>query len=240
MLSVAFTHKRLDDALFDGFYPCYAHVVPGMFFTFGLNHTAGILMQWYRDNLGLPEAEEARRIGEREFEQIVKHAPRAPSPLLVLPHFSGSGTPTCDEHSKGAILGLTISSTRHDIAKAFMDAVAMELRFNLETMMDAGIPIKTLRCVGGGARSPIDLQLKADVLGLPVETLEVREAACLGAAILAGVGAGVFETARKGAACVRTAGRFEPDEEMHEQYNRKYDLHRQLYETLRTLNHAIG
>jgi len=237
VVSTAFKKTRTDDVMYESYYPCYRHTVRGMYFTFGLNHTAGILMKWYRDNLGLAEVQEAERRGERPFEQIAKTATPGPSPLLVLPHFNGSGTPTCDINSKGAILGLTMSSTRQDIAKGIMDAVAFELRINLETMKKTGIDIRNLLCVGGGARSPIDLQLKADVTGLLVSTLKIREAACLGASILAGMGTGAFSSEQEATSYVKNDRTYEPDEKMHERYNEKYCIYNELYDTIKEINH---
>ena len=237
VISTAFRKPRIDDVMYNSYYPCYRHAVSGMYFTFGLNHTAGILMKWYRDNLGLAEVQQAQQQGERPFEQIAKTASPGPSPLLVLPHFNGSGTPTCDIHSKGAILGMTMSTTRYDIAKGFMDAVAFELRNNLETMRKAGIDIKNLLCVGGGARSPIDLQLKADVTGIPVSTLKVREAACLGASMLAGTGISAYAGAREAVSCIKTDTTYTPDEKMHMRYNDKYSCYNGLYDILKDINH---
>ena len=239
VLSAALSHIRVDSGMYENFYPCYRHAAPDMYFTFALNHTAGILLKWYRDNLGLAEVAEAEKTGERPFERIVRMAPSGPSPLLVLPHFNGSGTPTCDTNSKGAVLGLTMSSTRHDIAKGIMDSTAFELRNNIETMKSIGIHIQRLLCVGGGARSPIDLQLKADVTGLRVATLKVREAACLGAAILAGLGAGAYSDAGEAASIIKTDQIYDPDIKTHERYNEKYDVYKSLYETLKATNIKI-
>ncbi|OJU14996.1 MAG: hypothetical protein BGN88_01105 [Clostridiales bacterium 43-6] len=236
VLSACFETPQTGETMFQSYYPCYFHVVKDMYFTFSLNHCGGILLQWYRDNLGLPEVTQAEKTGERAFEQIVKLAPKGPSPLLVLPHFNGSGTPTCDVNSKGAILGLTLSSTRHDIAKAIMESLVFELRGNMETMAKTGIDIADLRCVGGGARSPIDLQLKADITGLPVATLKTREAACLGAAIIAGYGAGVYGTIKEGANLTKTDTIYEPNMQLHSQYDEKYYLFTKLYSTLKEIN----
>lgn len=237
VVSASFQEKRTNDIMYNSYYPCYRHAAKGMYFTFGLNHTAGILMKWYRDNLGIPEVMQAEQLGERPFEQIAKTATGGPSPLLALPHFNGSGTPTCDTQSKGAILGLTLSSTRFDIAKSLMESTAFELRGNLERMETTGIDIQDLFCVGGGARSPIDLQLKADILGIPVSTLKIREAACLGASFLAGIGAGAFSGASDAAKRVKLEKTYYPSEKAHEKYNEKYETYTTLYELLKNLNH---
>ncbi len=238
VVSTAFGKRQLNSVMYDSYFPCYRYVAKGMYFTFGLNHTAGILMRWYRDNLGLPEVAEAERTGERPFEQIAKTATPGPSSLLALPHFNGSGTPTCDTQSKGAILGLTLSSTRFDIAKCLMEATAFELRGNLERMEEVGVGIESLLCVGGGARSPIDLQLKADILGIPVSTLKVREAACLGAAFLAGIGVKGYGGPGDAASRVRLDKTYDPNRRFHERYNEKYKAYAGLYEKLKGLNHT--
>lgn len=239
VVSTAFCSLKLDDVMFEHYYPCYCHVVPNMYFTFSLNHTGGLMLKWYKDNLGYAEVVESERIGERAFEQIVKNTKPGPSPLLVLPHFNGSGTPTCDLESKGAILGLTMQSTRHDIVKAIMDSLAYEMRLNLDMMKKAGIKINTLRCVGGGARSPIDLQLKADVTGLQVSTLKTREAACLGAAILAGIGVGAFENVFQAKNMIQTDTIYYPNEKIHKEYDKKYCIYKGVYDTIKEITHQL-
>lgn len=237
VVSTAFGKEQLSDIMYESYFPCYRYAAKGMYFTFGLNHTAGILMKWYRDNLGLPEVAQAERLGERPFEQIAKTATPGPSPLLALPHFNGSGTPTCDTQSKGAILGLTMASTRFDIAKSLMEATAFELRGNLERMEKTGVGIESLLCVGGGARSAIDLQLKADILGIPVSTLKIREAACLGASFLAGIGVGAYDGPADAVSRVQSDKTYDPDKKNHARYNKKYQIYTGLYKLLKDLNH---
>jgi xylulokinase len=239
VLSAALCAPRLDDVLFSNHYPCYRHAVDGMFFTFGLNHTGGVLLKWYRDNIASAEAIEAEKAGQDAYDRILSMSPAGPSPLLVLPHFNGGGAPAFDPLSKGAILGLTLGSTRHDIAKAILDATAFELRNHVTTMLVAGIEVRELTCVGGGARSATGLQLKADVTGLPVRTLKVREAACLGAAILAGAGAGAFACAKEAAGLALADRIYEPEQDMHERYEDKFKVYCGLYDALREINTQI-
>jgi len=92
----------------------------------------------------------------------------------------------------GGFLGLTLATTRDDLVNGILEGITFELRQNIEHMEKAGMPVGSLRVSGGGARSPRWLQLKSDVTGRPVHSLSVTEAGCLGAAILAGVGAGVY------------------------------------------------
>jgi xylulokinase len=193
VLSTALAQPVLSQVFFESFYPCYLHAAPGLHFTFALNHIGGILLKWWRDNFAFPEAEDASGAGVTAYELIDERMPQTPSPVMVLPHFNGSGTPACDLHSKGAIVGLTLATTRHDIAKAILEGLAFELRINLQQMADCGVALEELVAVGGGARSVRWLRLKSEILNRPLRTLACGEAACLGAALLAGTAAGAWK-----------------------------------------------
>ena len=241
VLSTAFSEPKLNDAMFDGFYPCYLHTKRDMCFTFALNHIGGILLRWYRDTLGGEEVRAAGAAGRDPYEVMVDTVPEGPSPVMVLPHFNGSGNPVCDMSSRGAIVGLTMSTSRPDIVKAILESLAFEMRINLDYWGGAGIEVVDLRAVGGGARSPRWLQIRADILGRPVRTLKVREAACLGAAILAGAAAGVYSSVDEGIACtVRLGQTYQPNPGAVERYTERYAVYRNLYPALRDVNGSLG
>ncbi len=240
VVSSAFNEPRLSDLMYHSFYPCYCHTKRDMYFTFSLNHIGGLLLKWYRDNLGTAELLQAEEKEISAYDLIVGKTAPGPSPVLVLPHFNGSGTPWCDLESKGAMLGLTMATTRHDIAKGILDSLTYELRINIERMKEAGIAIHDLRCVGGGARSPVWLQIKADVTGCKVSTLKVREAACLGAAILAGTAAGAYSSVDEGVGCsVSIKDEYLPDPVMKTLYEEKYFIYRDVYDTLKAINKKL-
>jgi xylulokinase len=240
VLSTAFAEPKLNDAMFNGFYPCYLHARPDMYFTFALNHIGGILLRWYRDTFGAEEVKEAARTGRDPYDLLVESVSDGPSPIMVLPHFNGSGNPVCDMSSRGAIVGLTLSTTRADVVKAIMECLAFESRINVDYWRSAGIQIAELRAAGGGARSARWLQIRADILGRPVTALRVREAACLGAAILAGAAAGVFGSVDEGISrTVRTGQCYEPHAGMTERYQERYEIYRSLYPALRSMNSML-
>lgn len=240
VVSTAFRTPMLNDRMYNGYYPCYCHAKKGMYFTFSLNHIGGILFKWYRDNLGYAEVKEAEELGIGAYELMENKAPVGPSPVLILPHFNGSGTPWCDLDSKGAILGLTMATTRHDIVKGILDSLTYELRINIETMRQAGININELRSVGGGAKSPLWLQIKADITGCTVSTLKVREAACLGAALLAGVAGGGYKNLDEAVNhTVASRDTYYPNEKAAALYNEKYGIYKQLYGTLKEINKSL-
>jgi xylulokinase len=241
VMSTAFAQPRLSDAMFDGYYPCTLHAKEGFYFTFSLNHTGGLLLQWYRDNFAGEEEREARARGISVFELIDRGAARASGELLVLPHFNGSGTPLCDTRSRGAIVGLTLASTRHDIARALLDCQCFELALNVETMEKAGLRIDRVVAVGGGARSPLWLQIKADVLGRPVAVPRIREGACFGAALLAGAACGAWADLDEAvAACVRIERAYEPDPGRQRRYAQRLQLYRELHPALAQLNRRLA
>jgi sugar (pentulose or hexulose) kinase len=97
--------------MFDAYYPCYCHAVDGLYFTFALNHTGGIVLRWFRDNIAQGKAREAADLGADFYAYIERNIKNEPSPVLVLPHFNGSGTPVCDMRSKGAFVGMTLSTS---------------------------------------------------------------------------------------------------------------------------------
>ena len=240
VLSTAFHKPMLNDFMYNSYYPCYSHVKKDMYFTFALNHIGGLLFKWYRDNLGYAEVSEAEKLGINPYELMISKTSKGPSSIMVLPHFNGSGTPWCDLESKGAIVGLSMSTTRHDMVKAILDSLTYELRINMETMKNAGIMINELRCVGGAAKSPAWLQIKADITGCTVSTLRIREAACLGAGILASTAVGGYRSLEEGVfQTVNIEKVFEPLSNISKSYNDQYEIYRELYGTLKEINKKL-
>jgi xylulokinase len=237
VFSTAFEKPTLTRRMFDSFYPCYLHAKPGMFFTFALSHVGGILLRWWRDQFAGVEAADARAARLDPYELIIQRMPSGPSPVFVVPHLNGTGTPWCDLDAKGAILGLNLSTTRHDVAKALLEGLAFELRINLENMQSCGVDIQRLAAVGGAAKSALWLQLKADILNRPIATLRCREAACLGAALLAGVGARVYHSFEEAVAQMVAADReYVPQTGLSRQYNDRFAEYSRLYPALKQLN----
>ncbi|GAB4540905.1 MAG: xylulokinase [Anaerolineae bacterium] len=233
VVEVAMDTPALDERLRQGNISVYRHVVPGLYLAMTLNHSGGLLLRWFRDTVCQWELEQARASGQDAYHLILADAPAQTTGLMVLPHFSGSGTPWLDTSSKGAILGLSFATTRPILAKAILEGLTFELRINLDLLREAGVTINELHAVGGGARSPLWLQLKADICQTPLRVPQVTEAACLGAALLAGVAAGVYpDLATAVARTVHLEKRVEPQPDSVSAYNERYQLYRQVYPTL--------
>ncbi len=240
VFSSAFAKPRLDDGMFNAYYPCYCHAAPGLYFTFALNHTGGIVLRWFRDNIAKGEAQQAAALGEDFYARMDKRSAGGPSPVLVLPHFNGSGTPVCDMQSKGAVVGMTLSTTLEEIYKGILDGLTYELRLNVEMMRAAGIRLDEIRAVGGGAKSPLWLQTKADVLGMPIVTLQCKEAGCLGAAALAAVAGGVYPDLKAAVdGMVRTERAYQPDTKNAARYDAQYEIYKSLYPALKPVQSRL-
>ena len=231
----------LEPALADAGLSVYRHVVPGAYLAMTLNHSGGLSLRWFRDGFCEPQQGAAESTGRDAYELILAEAPDRPTDLLVMPHFAGRGTPAPDPSSRAAIVGLTFATTRGEVARAILEGLTFELRANLDLLAGAGVEIDTLRAIGGGARSPQWLQLKADITGIPVAVPRVTEAAALGAALLAGVGAGIFASAAAAAdACLRIAETRTPDPARQRFYDQRYALYRGLYPALAPFNRGLG
>jgi xylulokinase len=205
-----------------------------------LNHSGGLTLRWFRDVIGALELEQARGTGQDAYDLLLQDAPDGPTSLFVLPHFSGSGTPTLDVDSRGAFLGLTFAADRPTLAKAVLEGLTFELRENIDLLRDAGASIHELHAVGGGAKSALWLQLKADICQVSLRVPAVTEAACLGAALLAGTAAGVYpDLATAVSRTVHFSERIAPSPDAVSAYEQRYQLYRRIYPALRELNHLL-
>ena len=236
VVEVAMAAPALAPALRDGGISVYRHVVPGMYLAMTLNHSGGLSLRWFRDTFGALELEQTRASGQDAYDLMLADAPSGPTPMFVLPHFSGSGTPTLDTTSKAAFLGMTFATDRPTLAKAVLEGLTFELRTNLDLLRGSGVEIEELHAVGGGARSDLWLQLKADICNISQRVPQVTEAACLGAALVAGTAVGVYTDLNAAVArTVRMSRLVQPDPSTRAAYESRYRLYREVYPTLRDL-----
>jgi xylulokinase len=229
---------RRQERLVEMNYSCYPHVVPDQWISLAGNFTGGSLLRWFRDTFGEAEAARAAASGRDVYDLLTEEAGDEPSLLLVLPHFAGSGEPNNDPHSKGAIVGLTFGTTRQQIVRGLLEGVMFEMALNREAVARAGIEIATAVAVGGGARSDCWLSIAADILDMPIRRSSQLEAACWGAAKVAGWGAGLLglDDDMSSHGDRRT---FLPDPERSGYYRDRFAVYRELYGALRPLYAGI-
>lgn len=210
----------------------YPHVLPDCYTTVAFNVTGGSVLRWLRDNIAVEEASEAMRKGEDQYDGIIAAASDRPSDLVLLPHFGPTGTPHFDSFGTGVLFGLNVSTSRGELIRAFLEGITYELKWNLSILEEADFKIDELRAVGGGTKSNIWMQIKADILGVPITTMKVTEGTCMGAAILAGGGIGLLdpkEASSKWAVPIRT---FAPRAEFTQIYERKLAIYKEIYSSL--------
>ncbi len=153
--------------------------------------------------------------------------------LLFLPYLATAATPRWNAQARAAWIGLSFAHGRAEMIRAVMEGVALEIRDMFEQWRAAGLDVDCLRIGGGATRSTLWNQIQADVYGRPVETLRVSESTSLGAALMGGLGAGVFASLEEGVvAMVHVADRIEPCAENHRRYDELYQAYVKAYEGL--------
>jgi xylulokinase len=207
----------------------FCHAVPGRWHLMGVTQAAGLSLRWFRDRFGAAGNEDGRDAYERLTAEAAALPPGSDG-LLWAPYLMGERTPHLDPNARAALIGLTASHTRGHVVRAILEGVAFSLRDSFTLFAEMGVPVRNIRLGGGGARSPLWRQIQADVYGREVEVLEAEEGAAYGAAILAGVGAGVWSSVDT--ACsevVKVAQRVAPQPAVVERMNASYAAYRRIY-----------
>ncbi len=208
--------------------PCYPHVVTGKHLALIGSQTGGRLLEWFRQTF-VRVADSKVRPAATPIEGLIELIDDQPGDLILLPYFAGSGSVRNDPAAKGALIGLTFETRLEEIVKALLEGITYEQAAGLSHVPEIDRQVKMFRCGGGGSRSPAWLRIKANILGRPIETLKVEDAACLGAALLAGCGIGIFDSPQTAVATIiRTGQRFEPDQKKHRHYREKLELYGRL------------
>lgn len=216
------------------------HAVGGHYVSFLYNVTGGSLLKWYRDQFGRLEKQLAAEQDKDPYDLLLADLPKEPTRLLVLPHFTVTGPPLYDSRSKGVIVGLTLETDHRAVLKGLLEGCTYYFREGLDLLEQAGVSVSEFRATGGGAKSPVWLQIIADLLGIPLATVKVSEAGTLGAAILAGIGTGVYGSVEEAVEAVVKVDRvFEPDPSRHERYRELFEKYRKLYPALKEILWAL-
>ncbi len=239
-VTVAFDEPVLSEAMLRHGYCCYPHVAGDMYATLAFNYSSGSLLRWFRDNFAEADRQRAEDQGRDVYEIILDELPAEPTGLLVVPYFVGSGTPYMDAQAKGAMLGMTLGTDRKTFIKGLIEGLCLELRLNLESLAQAGVEVSRLRATGGGSKSPYWLQLKADITGCEVVTINVIESGCQAGAILGGVAAGVYSSIPEAVEqLVEERTVYEPDVQVHESYAHYFELYKRLWPSVRDIAHQL-
>ncbi len=221
----------------------FCHAVPGQWHLMGVMLSAGGSFRWFRDSLGEVEKSRAAETGRDVYDLLTELAATAPAGcegLLFLPYLTGERAPHPDPHARGVFFGLHLRHAKAHLARAVLEGVSYGLLDSLELMRALGLQIDQVRASGGGARSPFWRQILADVFDTEIVTVNITEGAAYGAALLAGVGAGVFPSVEQACqAAIRITGSTEPGEAARV-YAAYYPRYRALYPALKAEFRALA
>ncbi len=214
----------------------FGHVIPNMVMPTGTMQAAGASYQWTRDQLSLFEMETAERLGISPYElinlEIAQISPGAEG-LFFLPYLLGERSPRWNPHARGAFIGLTIRHTRAHLYRAVLEGVTMNLRVILDAFRQQGTSIEAMRVIGGGASGRVWNQIMADVYGMPVHRLAIlEEATSMGAALVGGVGVGLYSGFDMIHQMNAVASTVQPDEKARAIYERMQPVFDKLYQAL--------
>lgn len=196
----------------------------------------GMTLRWFRDLFCQAELNVGGLSGMDAYDIIGREAAQVPpgsDGLIMLPHLAGSLAPDVKSSAKGVFYGFTLLHKKGHFARAIMESLAYIVRRNLEVLEGMGIQVSEIRSLGGGSKSPVWNQIKADVLGCKLMTMTTKEAACLGAAILAGKAVGLFPSvygAIEGMSHVKEE--FFPNSEIKPVYDRCFAGYKDLFKSL--------
>ena len=206
-------------------YP-FVPFLDGKYVSYSLIFNGGTSLKWYRDNFAPGE----------EYKDLDSSVSKTPTGILVLPHFSGSATPYMDSDSTGAFVDVKLEHTKADMYKAVMEGVAYEMRINADTLAKYGIKPEKLYATGGGSKSPVWLQIKADVLNTPITVVDAPEVGTMGTIMLTGIAVGAFKSLDEGMKIFVKYGKtYYPDEQMHKAYTVLYEKYKKLYNALKEI-----
>jgi xylulokinase len=204
----------------------FCHAIPGRWHVMGVTQAAGLSLRWFRDSF-------VSAAGNNGYQQLTAEAASIAAGsdgLLWAPYLMGERTPHLDPKARGVLVGLSASHTRAHVVRAILEGVAFSLRDTFTIFEEMKVPVKRIVLGGGGARSAVWRQIQADAYGQEVEILEAEEGAAYGAAILAGVGAGLWASVDEAcAAALRVRERVRPQAANVAAMNASYAAYRRIY-----------
>ena len=220
-----------------------AHSAPGTYCIWA-GGTAASMLEWYKDQIGSEAQQRAQTGLGNVWSNLMDEARSAPpgaNGIFFLPHFNGTACPNLNPRSLGAFLGLNDTTKREDMVRAVVEGLDYAFLDMLKALeLGAGQTAERITAIGGGARNEFWMQNKADVSGRLVVTPEIEEATALGAAMLAGVGVGIYKNLAEAAQRVHKPGRsFEPNLKLASFYAELFEIYREISPALQQVNGRI-
>ena len=205
---------------------------------------AADMLEWYRKEYGFEAQQRAEKEGGVDWDFLMAEASASPAGargVMFLPHMSAAGCPVVDARSLGAFVGLSNFVQRGDMLRAVIEGLDYQVLDIMSSLKDGtGIGADRLVVVGGATRNTFWMQNKADVTGLPIDVPEVEEATPLGAAILAGIGVGLYKNEQDAFEHVYKPGKtYQPDSKLAPKYVEWFKIYKQLYPALKPVSQQL-
>jgi xylulokinase len=219
--------------------PCHIHAVPEKYCLLPWNQTGGLAFKWFKDRFAEEVAVTTGADASSIYDALAAEAANVPpgsDGIVMLPHLEGALFPEFDPNARGVFFGFTLTHTRAHFVRALLEAIAFMIRRDLEGLNRLGVAARELRVLGGGAKSLLGSQIKADTCGIPVIVPAQQEAAVLGAAILAAVGARLYPDIKAAVRGMTSGGEeVKPNPAHRAVYDRAYKLYIALYDAVKAL-----
>ena len=205
---------------YDKGYCAVPYVLDNTYVCYAFSFTGGASVKWFRDNF----------VKELSYSELDNSTGKEPTGILIMPHFAGAATPYMDSGSRATIIGLTLEHSRGDVYKAVMEGVTYEIMLNIDTLRKFGVTPQRLYATGGGAKSRVWLQIKADILNRQITALKAEEAGACGTCMLTATAIGIYkDLVSVKEAFVKLGETFIPDKEKTARYVQLYNAYKKIY-----------
>jgi ribulokinase len=235
----------LQEVHFPGIFGSFPEaVIPGLNLVEGGQVSTGSILNWFKRNFAGGLEAEAREKGVSIYRLLDDEAAQIPvgsEGLIVLDYFQGNRTPHTDSLARGNVLGLSLRTGRAHVFRAVMEGIAYGTKDIIDTFIKHNCAVSRVIACGGAVRSPLFMQIYADVLGQPIHLTEIGEASLLGSAVSAAVGAGAFpDLATASRHMVKVTGQYQPDQARHEEYQFYVQKYQETYRQLKPIMQDIS
>ena len=228
-ITAVFKEKSVAAAAGEAGFPVVPFAAEGLYCTYICNYASGSIVKWFKDGI----LHGYRGEEKDAFAYLEKGFTDSPTGLYTLPYFAGSAIPYQDDTAKGALIGLTTSTTDSRIYQSVMEGQAMEMKFETQIAKRYGVRIRSAVATGGGANSEKWLQIKADIQGIPYATLRSSEGGLCGCAVLQAVAVGGRSLQEAVDTFVKKKKFFLPDEARAAAYAPYYKKYKKIYRAIK-------
>lgn len=231
-VTVVYQNIKNESILYEKGFGKIPFVKDNYYASYALSNTCGSLLNWVIDTYFKEEKDKYSNI----FEYLNNRIIGKETDVLVLPYFAGSSTPYMDLNAKGAIINLTLSTSKEEIYLATLESLCFEMLLSINELEKAGIIINKIVATGGGSQNPFFLQMKADIFNKPIHQLDIKDAGTIGSAIIVGTTLGVFESLEDGVQkMISYKKTYIPNICNCQKYNKKYEKYKKIYNSLKEI-----